>query len=379
MKIFLKVFLFLLFILTLVSCSVQKAEIVLPENQFDEFLSSNKDNEKYIFIGFDSEYDDSEKVFYENKFLESLIKNNYSVLDRNDLKDILNEHKLQLTGIVNNENIKETGSLTGADILIKGNFSNFNGKKMLSIYFIDIKTSRIKSFHNFTFESNNIIKVNDKNNIQNEAKTNNKEKKYKYKTFNMKVFLEDNSFESFQKVMRTFQKLLISKYGKSVYLKPEYKNTFIDVKINYNENIELKDLKNTVKILEIKPKISFAIGKMINGKPQYRANFKIQNKIIKLDFRLIDKINIEKDKNTNKNFVLITFNKFGENIVSKLTSKNIGNYFFILLNNKIISKIRIIEPVKRTARINNLNEEKELILRFLYQLNDLKIKKVIYN
>ena len=358
--------LLILFTLIFTSCTVQKTDRTLPESKFNEFLTLNKTNKKYIFAGFDFEDNENIKSIYESEFLESLIKNNYEVFDRKNLRDILSEHKLQLSGITNDETIKQAGTLTGADVLIKGDISVFNTGEMLSIYFIDIKTSKILCFKSFLLPiehyDNKVIKVDNTQSLE------------KYNKINLKVSLDKSSFETLKKTLDLLKKILYKKYESKVFFKPRYEKDSILIEINYNNKLNEKDLLKTIKILESKPKVSFGIGKFVNKRPIYHTSIKLNNRKIPLDFKLLERIYVKKEN--NKDVVFLSFNKIGEGIMKKLTSKNIGNYFFVLLNNEIMFKTVINTRLGKSVIISNLPEEKILYFKFYYLLNDLNILKI---
>ena len=61
------------------------------------------------------------------KFTDQLWKSQYfSIMERKELKKILDEHALQMSGIVNDSTVVEFGRILGVDGIIVGDVTSFN-------------------------------------------------------------------------------------------------------------------------------------------------------------------------------------------------------------------------------------------------------------
>ena len=65
------------------------------------------------------------------------------LVDRQDLDNVLNEHQLNLSGMVNSQQAVQVGQLTGAKLLITGTINEFDSHLVLVAKIISTETSRV--------------------------------------------------------------------------------------------------------------------------------------------------------------------------------------------------------------------------------------------
>ena len=78
-----------------------------------------------------------------NYFYTFLDKNKYHLIERNNLKKILEEQKIQLSGIVNDDQIVEIGNLSGVNYLVLGKLNQQGQNKYLRIKIVDTESGEI--------------------------------------------------------------------------------------------------------------------------------------------------------------------------------------------------------------------------------------------
>lgn len=72
-----------------------------------------------------------------------IVRSNYTVLDRQSLKKILEEHKLTASGLVEAENQKKLGQFSGADFLVLGTVTRLGSEIAISSRLISIVSAEI--------------------------------------------------------------------------------------------------------------------------------------------------------------------------------------------------------------------------------------------
>ena len=86
-----------------------------------------------------------------------MVKSNFAVLDRANLKKILAEHKLTATGLVDPENAKKLGQFAGVDALILGTIIPKNQKINLTAKIITTDTAEIVGAAKAEFKSDETV------------------------------------------------------------------------------------------------------------------------------------------------------------------------------------------------------------------------------
>jgi TolB-like protein len=86
-----------------------------------------------------------------------MVKKDFSVLDRANLRKILEEHKLTATGLVNPENAKKIGQFAGVDALILGTLVPKGQKIAVTAKIISTDTAEIVGAAKAEFKSDEII------------------------------------------------------------------------------------------------------------------------------------------------------------------------------------------------------------------------------
>jgi TolB-like protein len=86
-----------------------------------------------------------------------MIKTNFSVLERANLKKILSEHKLTSTGLVDPENAKKLGQFAGVDALILGRIVSRGQKVTVTAKIITTDTAEIVGVAKAEFTSDDTI------------------------------------------------------------------------------------------------------------------------------------------------------------------------------------------------------------------------------
>lgn len=86
-----------------------------------------------------------------------MVKTDFSVLDRANLKKILAEHKLTATGLIDPDNAKKLGQFAGVDALILGNVIPKTGKIGLTAKIITTDTAEIVGAAKAEFRSDETV------------------------------------------------------------------------------------------------------------------------------------------------------------------------------------------------------------------------------
>ncbi len=86
-----------------------------------------------------------------------MIKKEFSVLDRANLKSILQEHKLTATGLIDPENAKKLGQFAGVDTLVIGTIVPRNDRIQLTAKLITTDTAEIIGAAKSSFTTNDSI------------------------------------------------------------------------------------------------------------------------------------------------------------------------------------------------------------------------------
>ncbi|MFH0947757.1 MAG: FlgO family outer membrane protein [Elusimicrobiota bacterium] len=82
---------------------------------------------------------------------------NYDVVERNFLMKLLEEQKLQSSGIVDSETATNIGKLSGAEKLVAGSVSKAGKTLTINIRFIDVKTGSVEKAESLTCADENEI------------------------------------------------------------------------------------------------------------------------------------------------------------------------------------------------------------------------------
>ncbi len=96
-------------------------------------------------------------------FAKYLIKSEFDVVERIELEKIINEHKLNISGVINSEQMKQLGILSGADAIITGNITLFSpGKKDVVIVKVKETTTETRYSKNKNGNTNEKTKLEQK-------------------------------------------------------------------------------------------------------------------------------------------------------------------------------------------------------------------------
>ena len=88
--------------------------------------------------------DNNPDIIAMDKLNIALIQGNiFKVVDRENLESLLTEQKLSLTGLVDQNKIKELGQIYGVDAFIFGNERTEAGKTVLALQMIDVNTATV--------------------------------------------------------------------------------------------------------------------------------------------------------------------------------------------------------------------------------------------
>jgi curli biogenesis system outer membrane secretion channel CsgG len=71
----------------------------------------------------DAAYSPNSGSLVSDLFVKYMLKTGYNVVERNELAAILREHQLSVQGILNGEQVKEFGKISGVDAIITGSIS----------------------------------------------------------------------------------------------------------------------------------------------------------------------------------------------------------------------------------------------------------------
>src|SRR6185295_17191188 len=86
-----------------------------------------------------------------------MVKTNFSVLDRANLRKILAEHKLTATGLIDPENAKKLGQFAGVDALILGTIIPKGQKVALTAKIIATDTAEILGAARAEFQADEMV------------------------------------------------------------------------------------------------------------------------------------------------------------------------------------------------------------------------------
>ena len=86
-----------------------------------------------------------------------MIRNDYAVLDRANLKSILAEHKLTATGLINPDNAKKIGQFAGVDAIILGTIAPKDKHVVLTAKIITTDTAEIVGAAKADFKSDDTV------------------------------------------------------------------------------------------------------------------------------------------------------------------------------------------------------------------------------
>lgn len=102
--------------LFLSSCAVESV-IVKPGYDFTQI-------KRVAVIDFnDASYFNRSGALVSDLFVKYLLKTGFNVVERQELEAILREHQLSIQGILNREQVKEFGKISGVDALVTGSIS----------------------------------------------------------------------------------------------------------------------------------------------------------------------------------------------------------------------------------------------------------------
>ncbi|MFH1824974.1 MAG: CsgG/HfaB family protein [Candidatus Firestonebacteria bacterium] len=105
---------------------------------------SDSEKENLAVITFESELEVIDKDALTKTFENYLIKSKrFNVIERNNLKNILNEQKLQLTGLTNPEDAVKVGQILNAKKILFGEIGKYEEKYVFGIRIVDVETSKV--------------------------------------------------------------------------------------------------------------------------------------------------------------------------------------------------------------------------------------------
>ncbi|MDC7241383.1 MAG: CsgG/HfaB family protein, partial [Spirochaetales bacterium] len=84
------------------------------------------------------------------------------LVDRNNLNEVLEEQKLQFTGVMDDESIIETGRLVGAEYILKGGYVFLGEDLFLNLDLISTETGRSFSFSERGYRENIVHAITEK-------------------------------------------------------------------------------------------------------------------------------------------------------------------------------------------------------------------------
>jgi hypothetical protein len=87
----------------------------------------------------------------------TMVKRDFSVLDRANLKRILAEHKLDASGLVNPENAKKLGMFSGVDAMIFGTITPVGKSINVTVKVISIETAEVVGSAKAKFDSDDTV------------------------------------------------------------------------------------------------------------------------------------------------------------------------------------------------------------------------------
>ncbi|MDC7232632.1 MAG: CsgG/HfaB family protein [Spirochaetales bacterium] len=105
---------------------------------------------------------------YLSGIIGSIVRQDLSVsgmvflVDRNNMEDVLNEQKLQFTGVMDDKRIIETGRLVGAEYILKGGYVFLGQDLFLNLDLINTETGRSYSFSERGYQENTVHALTEK-------------------------------------------------------------------------------------------------------------------------------------------------------------------------------------------------------------------------
>ena len=313
--------LFLLFF-TLFSCSLNDRDLnkVKKQNKnnliikLDDLAQSIVDEidknliKKIAIMDFETNALDTKTIasFVTDEFTFNLfLKNEFTIIERDHLSYVIEQQKLNNSGLVKSS-INEIGNLLSVDAIIIGQITKQSKENLLSIKILSVKTGEVLFIKNISFYgfiendalNENIHELTQKS--KKSPKGNPKKidsKRFKKLVKEIVFLLETRDLKTLKKMMATKQEyekyLLINFKGdsnKRTQIKKNIRKEYNLYKKNYNKNIRiiLKQLKKsnvdiqTLKIKKITPKIM----SVFNTKKIYKVDtiFENDDDKIKLNF-----------------------------------------------------------------------------------------------
>lgn len=83
------------------------------------------------------------------------------LLERQDLEDILQEQQLQLSGLVDDAEVRKAGRLSGAQIMVKASYVFLGTDVFVSLSLIDVETGKSRSFTGRGHDENSIHAISE--------------------------------------------------------------------------------------------------------------------------------------------------------------------------------------------------------------------------
>jgi len=129
---------------------LEKALILLADNLSSSYLENR--NEVFrlnMSIGeIDNNSDSAEKLQMGQAVREMLItifsrSNVFAVIDRSRLDQVLEEQRMQLSGMTGSEDAVEIGNLLNAQVMLTGSVSEIAGSYVISCQLVDVESGRI--------------------------------------------------------------------------------------------------------------------------------------------------------------------------------------------------------------------------------------------
>jgi TolB-like protein len=111
------------------------------------------------FSDLQGNYDDLGRLVAEHLTVNMVTsRKGFSVIDRANLKRILEEHKLSMSGLVDPENAKKLGQVSGVDAIILGNVITFKSELQVTAKIIATDTAEIVGAGKFTIANSEELK-----------------------------------------------------------------------------------------------------------------------------------------------------------------------------------------------------------------------------
>ncbi|MDA3956713.1 CsgG/HfaB family protein, partial [Oceanispirochaeta sp.] len=105
---------------------------------------------------------------YLSGIISSLVRQDLSlsgmvfIVDRENMEEVLNEQKLQFTGVMDDKSIIETGRMVGAEYILKGGYVFLGDDLFLNFDLINTETGRSFSFSERGFQENTVHALSEK-------------------------------------------------------------------------------------------------------------------------------------------------------------------------------------------------------------------------